>query len=275
MQNTKMDARIIEAFAGDRTPKFLATASPDGVPNIAPVISLEAWDETTLIFGELMIWKTKANLLANPKVGVSVLTDDMNCWTVRGVFQGFERTGERFEKISMNDMFRYNAYTGVRNVGVIEVESVRRVKGMASPARLLELGYGALRARGVKFERTGPMPPQVTEKFSRVKAAKHICYVDSDGYPLSLPSVTMFPTGHGALEFGAAEMKDFTGATPALPLRAAAAIITSDPVAYQIKGTVSSAKSGVGLRLARLDVEDVYSSSPPVPGKRINIENET
>ncbi len=271
MSSAKMDARIIEAFAGDRTPKFLATISPDGVPNIAPVISLEAWDESTLIFGELMIWKTKANLLSNPKVGASVLTDDMNCWTVRGVFQGFERTGERFEKISMNDMFRYNAYTGVRNVGVIEVESVRRVKGMVSPARLLEMGYGSLRARGVKFDRTGPMPPQVTEKFSRVKAAKHICYADSDGYPLSLPSITMFPTGHGALEFGAAEMKDFAGASPALPLRAAAAIITSDPVAYQIKGTVSASKSVAGLRLARLDVEDVYSSSPPVPGKRINI----
>lgn len=272
MAADRLDQKAIDAFMQEMTPKFLATASADGVPNIVPVISIEAWDETTLIFGELMILKTKSNLEANEKVGVSVLTKDMNCWTVRGRFEGFERAGERYDRISMRDMFRYNAYTGVRNVGVIRVESVKRVRGMFAPARLAELGMGALAARSIKFSHDGPMPPQVTDKFGRLKAAKYISYVDADGYPLALPALTMFSASHGALELGAAALRGFDGAEPAVPLRAAASVITFDPVAYQVKGTINQYIGKLGARMARLEVEEVYTASPPIPGKRIDIQ---
>jgi hypothetical protein len=269
MKTTELDEKAIAAFAGTKTPKFLATASPDGMPNIVPIISIEAWDPWTLIFGEFMIWKTKKNLETNSKVGVSVLTENLNCWTVRGTFEGYERTGEKYDKISMNEMYRYNAYSGLRNCGVIRVEEVKRVKGMLAAPRLAEMGFAAL-ASATKRGEGAPMPPQVSEKFARAKAAKFISYLDADGYPVALPVTSMFSVGDDALEFGMGALKDFNGKLPEPPFRAAATIITFDPVAYQVKGTVHEISNRLGARIARLDVEEVYSASPPLPGKRID-----
>ena len=80
----------------------------------------------------------------------------------------------------------------------------------------------------------------------------------------------MFPAGHDSLEFGAGSLRAPDGGRPALPVRAAASVITFDPVAYQVKGTVSRYVNRPGARLARLDVDEVYSASPPLPGKRID-----
>jgi len=270
MSDLNMDKRVMKAFEGEFTPKFLATADPAGTPNIVPVISLMPWDPATLIFAELMIWKTKKNLETNGKVGVSVLTADMNAWTLKGVFEGFERTGPWFDKLSMTDMFRYNAYTGPRNAGGIHVEEVARVRGMIAPPRVAELAFASLAAVGVKNRPEGIMPPQVTEKFSRMKAAKFVSILDPDGFPLALPALSLFPADNGTLEFGAGALRAFGAEPPAPPFKAAAAVITFDPVAYQVKGTVTEYAHRLGVRIARLRVEEVYSASPPLPGKRID-----
>jgi len=269
MKTTELEEKAIAAFAGEKTPKFLATASPDGIPNIVPIISIEAWEPQTLIFGEFMIWKTKKNLESNPKVGVSVLTESLNCWTVRGTFEGFERTGERYDTISMRSMYRYNAYSGLRNCGVIHVDDAQRVKGMLAAPRLIEMGFAALASSFARGDGV-PMPPQVTEKFGRAKAAKFISYIDADGYPVALPVPSMFSVGDGALEFGVGSLKGIGDAAPQPPFRAAATIITLDPVAYQVKGTVMEYANRLGSRIARLEIEEVYSASPPLPGKRID-----
>jgi len=267
---TVMNERVVRAFAGEFTPKFLATSSAGGTPNIVPVISIEALDERTLIFGELMIWKTKKNLEANPKVSAAVFTASMNCWTARGDFDRFERTGEIYDRINTKDLFRYNAYTGLRNVGVINVRDVARIRGMLSPARIGELALASIKATRVKFGHSGPMPPQVTEKFQRAKAAKFISYVDSDGYPAALPALSLFPAGHDAMEFGAAILEAGGPAPPEPPFTAAACVITFDPVAYQVKGTVTEYFRRLGAKMARFEIEEVYSASPPLPGKRID-----
>ena len=273
MKKTELEEKAIAAFAGERTPKFLATASRDGIPNIVPVISIEAWDARTLIFGEFMIWKTKKNLAENAKVGVSVLTEELNCWTLRGTFEGYERTGEKYDRISMHDMYRYNAYSGLRNAGVINVADVKRVRGMLAPARVAEMGFAGLAAAVSKQDSGGPMPLQVSEKFGRLKAAKYVSYVDGSGWPLALPAPSLFPIGNRALEIGAGALRDMDGNLPEPPFRAAAAVITFDPVAYQVKGTVVKYENRLGAKIARLEVEEVYSASPPLCGKRIDRTN--
>ncbi len=273
MKTAELEQKAIDTFAGEMTPKFLATVSPDGMPNIVPIISIEALDPKTIIFGEFMIWKTKKNLTSNAKVGVSVLTEELNCWTLRGTFAGFERTGEKYDRISMHDLYRYNAYSGLRNAGVIEVADAKRVQGMLAPARVVEMAFAGLSAAVSKSDSGGPMPVQVSEKFGRLKAAKYISYVDGDGYPLALPAPSMFSIGNGALEFGAGALKDMDGNLPTPPFKAAAAIITFDPVAYQVKGTVTKFENRLGAKIARLEVEEVYSASPPLCGKRIDRKN--
>ena len=49
---------------------WVATASPDGVPNATPKGSVRVIDDEHLVFADLFSRKTRENLLKNPKVAV-------------------------------------------------------------------------------------------------------------------------------------------------------------------------------------------------------------
>ena len=279
-----MDSELKEALSGEMTPKFLATADAAGEPNIVPVISIEPWDSETLIFGDLMLRKTKANLTHNAPVSVGVMTPDGKSWSVRGRFQGFERTGPKFDKVSGHDMYRYNSYSGLRAAGIIAIEET-------SPPKKIDIPNLAAGAIWVTFRRgvgavalsdDGPMPRQVVEKFARMKAAKFMSWLDEEGFPAAASCMSLFPVGPGQLAVAANELApvvsnpaflrgpvSLPGGVPPAGTRVAAAIITFDPVAYQVKGVISKYKDYLGTKVARIDVDEVYAASPPLPGHRI------
>src|SRR3974377_1932269 len=53
---------------------WVATASPDGVPNATPKGSVQVIDDEHLVFADLFSRKTRENLLKNPKVLLLSLT---------------------------------------------------------------------------------------------------------------------------------------------------------------------------------------------------------
>ncbi|MBM4237448.1 MAG: pyridoxamine 5'-phosphate oxidase family protein [Euryarchaeota archaeon] len=66
----KMTEEVRE-FIGKIRPAYLATASKDGTPNIAPKGSLTAIDDETLLYADIVPGKTRENLKEYPKVAVS------------------------------------------------------------------------------------------------------------------------------------------------------------------------------------------------------------
>ncbi|MGC8492696.1 MAG: pyridoxamine 5'-phosphate oxidase family protein [Syntrophobacteraceae bacterium] len=64
---------------------WVATASPDGVPNTTPKGTVQVLDDEHIIFADLFSGKTRENLQKNPKVAVTVL--DME------KFKGFQFKG--------------------------------------------------------------------------------------------------------------------------------------------------------------------------------------
>jgi uncharacterized protein len=52
---------------------YVATASPDGNPNLSPKGTLTVWDDDHLVFADLRSPRTIANLRANPRVEVNVV----------------------------------------------------------------------------------------------------------------------------------------------------------------------------------------------------------
>lgn len=257
---------MVRAFAFPRTAKFLATRDVDGIPNVVPVLSLEAVDERTIIFGELMIWKTRRNLDADARVSILALTEDLCGWAVRGRFVEFQRTGAYYDRIMEGPRMRYNPYTGVRSAGVIEVLG-------ASPAfRFSRAGLliDALRSRWLARRlpgggrKPGVMPAPVQEKFGRLNAAKAVAYLDAGGHPECLPALAMMPAGPSGLVWGGFGGEGLSGPEPAA--RIAAAVITMEPVAYQVKGTFRGWRQSFGRRLGAIDVLEAFSASPPLPG---------
>jgi len=66
--------------------RFIATASPDGVPNIGPKASTQVLDDEHIVFYELVGGRTWENLQKNPIVAIAVA--DMN------TMQGYRFVGK-------------------------------------------------------------------------------------------------------------------------------------------------------------------------------------
>jgi len=254
---------IVEAMA-PAGPKFLATLDAEGIPNVVPITSLQVVDESTIIFGELMMWKTRRNLETNPRVCISVMTPAPRGWIIQGDFQEFQRTGPYVDSINSADFYRYNAYSGIRNAGVIRARRVVREFGLSRGAILTAAARARWAARWRRPQGEGAaMPAPVREKFARLQAAKFLAYLGPDGYPDIAPALSLTPAGDRALVFA--------GSVDGLERGAwvAAAVLTAEPLAYQVKGRFLGAERSLGGPLGVIQVLEVYSASPPLPGERI------
>jgi len=263
VETAVLSPAIVEAMA-PVGPKFLATLDGEGVPNVVPITSLQAVDESTIIFGELMMWKTRRNLEVNPRVCIAVMTPAARGWIIQGDFQEFQRTGPYVDLINSADFYRYNAYTGIRNAGVIRARRVVREFALSRGAILV----AAARARWAARRRRSPgegavMPAPVREKFARLQAAKFIAYLGANGYPDVAPVLSLTPAGERALVFAGVVDGLQRGA------QVAAAVLTAEPLAYQVKGRFLAEERSLGAPLGVIQVSEVYSASPPLPGERI------
>jgi len=262
----QLDDRLFEALKGEMVPKFLATQDENGIPNVVPIISIQPYSREVLIFGNFLMWKTEKNLRKNPLVSVTVITEDLFGATIRGRFTGFQKVGEYADIVGSSNQLRYNAYTGIRNAGAIEIVDV------SEPFRFkkTEVLVGLLQARALKpwaarysrGERI--MHPVVQGLFARTVAVKVLSFVDHEGYPYALPVLSLQPAAADVLVFSRRHL-----CSRLIPLRdgaaVASAVITLDPIAFQVKGRYKGANGIWGAVI----LDEAYHASPPFVGKKI------
>jgi len=70
LKMAKMSKEMME-FIKSARPAFVATASKNGVPNVAPKGNLNVIDEETLLFADLIPGKTRNNIAENPNVSIA------------------------------------------------------------------------------------------------------------------------------------------------------------------------------------------------------------
>ncbi len=224
-------------------PKFLATVDQEGQPNIVIVSSLEYF-EGELIFGNLMLWKTAQNLQDNPETSILVIDPQLNYFFVEGIFKGFAESGPATEHLQKSDMVRYNAYTGFRNTGTIEITHVSPLRQF-SPVRILGK---YVQSRINIARRPVYFPKAVADKFSAMKSIKVVAYYDGKLHIEIVPAVRCSGDYlHTSIEFPPG-------------VKYAANVITPEVVSFQVRGTVKEK----GLHVA-----EIYACGPPVPGKKI------
>lgn len=258
-----LSPEALEIYRCDRIPKFLATLDAQGRPNVALITSLEPFDEHRVIFGDFLIWKTRANLLTQPSVASVAATTDLRFTGFTGEFEGFHVSGEYPDRIKAGSMFRYNPYNTIRSAGAIAVRE-------GQPVRKISKATVAADAFAVKRRARAPatggvtMGPVVAEKFARINAFKVLAWV-RDGRPAVVPVLSLFPEGEGRLAF---KISSYNESLRELPEGAFVAVnvTTTDPISYQVKGTFE----GFTRNHGRIEIVEVYSSSPPLAGDRID-----
>ena len=262
----RLDDKLFEALKGEMTPKFLATKDENQVPNVVPIISIQPFDRNTLIFGNFLMWKTEKNLRKNDQVSVNVITEQLFGATIRGVFKGFQKVGEYADMISSLDTMRYNAYTGIRNAGAIEI------KDISEPFHLKKLdilsGFLQSKVRRVwarKFSQgVRIMHPVVQGLYGRAVAVKVLSFIDNQGFPYAVPVMSLQTAAPDVLVFSKKQMLPYL-----VPLKdqaeVAVSVITMEPVAFQVKGTYKEMDDNWGAIL----LKEAFHASPPYVGKKI------
>jgi len=120
----KMPEVVMDTFNDPHAIKFLATVDSEGTPNTVPIGSLIAVNEEMLAFADMMLNKTKKNLLATGKVAATVYKPPMTAYQVKGTFQGFQTSGPLIEMYNEQEPIRLSAISNVSSVGTIKVEEV-------------------------------------------------------------------------------------------------------------------------------------------------------
>jgi uncharacterized protein len=87
---------------------WVATTSPDGVPNATPKGSVRVIDDEHLVFADLFSRKTRENLLKNPKVAVTVIDEkSFKGYQIKGAAELltagelFDQMAEELKKVPM------------------------------------------------------------------------------------------------------------------------------------------------------------------------------
>ncbi|MBI5603447.1 MAG: pyridoxamine 5'-phosphate oxidase family protein [Deltaproteobacteria bacterium] len=259
---------LLNALRGEMTPKFLATRSIEGIPNVVPCISLLPADdqEDTLFFGNFLLRKSIKNLEADRRLSILVITPELQGWILKGDFIEFQRSGLYVDRQKNSSHLRYNAYTGVRNAGLIRIRSMEKTFAISKLQVLKDFLMARLMAslKG-NGEGTSPsdlvvIPRAVRIEFARMAAVKVLSWIGTDGYPQVIPALSLQPTGQKKLLY-----RKMAGLpSPTTEALVAGNILTFEAISYQIKGRWSEFhRSGL------IRVEEIYAGGPPYPGGRI------
>jgi hypothetical protein len=243
--------------------KFFATVGDDGWPNVVPLLSATPWDKESICFVRFMIWKTRKNLEDRKKVAVCGL-GLFSALEVLGEFAGFETSGDKLDFFNNQALYRYNAYFGAGQVGVIRVVDEKAWHKAAA--------WRAVQAKLLSNEEPSGnheplvMPQPVYEKFRRVLGAKFLSWIDDSGWPRLAPAAGAFPLSSSRI--GVAGFNDLFEKFPAGKL-VSLSTLSTEPSAYQVKGTFKGLESKSGTPFALIELEKSFSCAPPLPGEQI------
>lgn len=243
--------------------KFLATICEDGKPNVVPVLSTTAWDRETIIFVRFMVWKTAKNLLERKKVAVCAF-GFFSSVEVLGDFVCFERSGERLEYFNEQPLYRYNAYFGAGEVGVIRV---KEEKGFIAGSGITKLILAKLSFQNVSNGVCNEvMHPLLKEKLQKTLSIKFLSWVDEENEPRLKPCPGLFVLSSNQVGV-IGEKKLFRNFKEGKDI--ALCVFSTEPSAYQLKGKFSGFASKNGIDFALIELEESYSATPPLAGERI------
>jgi pyridoxamine 5'-phosphate oxidase-like protein len=271
---TCLEPEIIQSMTGDETPIFLATLDADGLPNCVPVTSIAPYaedeadsDAPHVAFAEFLLNKTRKNLQHNDHVGIAVFNQSYESWSIKGHFLGFEATGDRIDWVNQMPLLRYNAYTSARTAGLIRIDDVapqRKLTQVEVLRRFAQARIAAPFLRGREEGRTC-MPLPVEEKFRRIAAVRAIAFRGQDGFPRALTVMACVAAGPNRLLVSDPNLDAQTESLEAgIPI--AAAVLSMEPIAYQVKGVYAGRRFGFHV----IDLDACYSASPPLPGERLD-----
>jgi hypothetical protein len=261
---------LVRALSQEMTPKFLVTRSAEGTPNVVPCTSIMPAGDLPdrLILGNFLLRKSVANLDADPRACVLVMTTDLEGWILQADFVEWQRTGAYVDRLNSTDLLRYNAYTGIRNAGLLDVRRSVHHFRLSRPRVLADYVLARLGRRPAPPPGSTALPLPARERFRLLTAVRVLAFVGEEGYPLAVPLLSLQPAGEGVLACAQGLAAPLLAPlAPGDPV--AACLLTLDVVSFQAKGQWLGTRSFLGAPLGAMSVGALYAGGPPIPGQQV------
>jgi len=266
MVTETLSARDIEALGSDRKVGLLATRTPDGLPHTTLITTLEAKTASQLVFGQFSEGRSKAHVQADPRVGWLVMSLRGEVWRGRARWAHLATEGEDYERFNDKPLFRYNSYFGIHTVHYLDLvdHCGRRHLPLVGAVLGLPLAsVGRLAARRRPAERV--FNAWTKTLLNHPATLKFLTWLAEDGYPRILPLVPAQVAGDGRLVLGRTVHRAELRAIPddtvvnvfALNLKLQSVLV---------RGRITRL-SRLGVLAAKVDVDWVYNTMPPKPGR--------
>lgn len=257
----------IKAFKPEEKIGLVASISPEGLPHVSLITSIQALNPTTVTLGEFCKGRSKAHIQKNNNIGFLVMTMDRKVWRGKAKWTHLQKEGPEFEAYNNLTMFRYNAYFGIHTVHFLDLVETTGQEGLPLGRIVFSSLLSKWAKGGLKTARTDRiLAPFAEGIFNRVDALKFIAYIGKDGFPVIIPALQCQAADSARVVFSSLayrnELKKIPkGATIAL------FALTMKMESVLIRGTFNGFSSSRLTDVGSIDIEWVYNSMPPCHGQ--------
>lgn len=263
----KIRKEDIEKLAVASKIGLISTVSPEGMPHITLISSVQAKNQNQIIWGQFTHGMSKIYLRDNKKTGFFAINLEKKWWRGRAIHKEIKDTGEDFEMYNNQPLFRYNSYFGIGKVHYMDLVDYSGEQDLPMSAIM----KGALRGRMVKPMIKASDSQEKKIKGLSVKLAKglnslkFLSFVDEEGFPVIVPVIQAFMKDQSRmiipLTAFSEEIRNIKeGAKTAM------FIANLDLVSVLLQGAFAGIKKSAGLEYGVFDIEKVYNSMVPIVG---------
>lgn len=244
---------------------LLGTVTPDNMPHISLISSIQAKGDESLIFGQFIEGMSKTNIKTNPKIGFLVMSMKREYWTGKTNWVEAKTEGEDFIMFNAKPLFRYNSYCGIHTVHLMKLININEKKVISIPKTVTDILRTSLSKPFIKTESSSILKPLSQKLLNTSENPKFIAYIDDQGFPVINPVIHATSKNSNIILFSKPSNDEFwqnlkSGAQIcifALSLEMENVLVNGTFRGFQ---TTLTGKTGV------LEIERIYNSMPPKMG---------
>lgn len=268
--NSEFSDDVIQFTQPDIMLKLVSTIDDRGWPHITMISSNRAINKNQLVWGQFTEGTSKKYIKKNPKQGIFYMTAEMpfKFVQVKADFTHFTTEGEDLEHFNKSQLMRYFTYVRVHTAyynSLIASTQVRNLPLFGIVKGILKdiIGKGGAKT-GLDEKRLNVIGYKL---FTAPIAVRVISYIDpSDGYPILIPCIQLQAADHNRLVFPPSILKEDLHQIP-VNSKVAVFGMNFDFVNQVVKGTFTGFKKFRGITFGVIEIEEIYNSCPPKPGK--------
>lgn len=257
----------IKAFKPEEKIGLVASISPEGLPHISLITSIQAAGPATVTLGEFCKGNSKQYIQNRRNIGFLIMTLDRKLWRGKATWTHLRKEGPEFEAYNNLPMFRYNAYFGIHTVHYLDLVETSGQEGLPLgriilASLLTRLAKGGLKTAGQKRI----LKPFAETMFNRLDALKFITWIPDDGFPVIIPVLQCQAADSRRVVFSAGAYGNELKKIPEGTLVAVFAM-TMKMEDVLVRGTFNGFQTYRFTEIGSVDIDWVYNSMPPCHGQ--------